>query len=116
MIAGSTPATVWAPALPFIASLVIAVALVALASPRLRPAALALWLPARAVLTHRVVDDGPGGVRKRLAWHANDPIRTYAATDPSPRDCHLALVPALCVTRGGHARRIATVLPFRSPP
>ena len=116
VIAGSTPATVWAPALPFVGILTISlatIALVVLAGPRLRPVALVVWLLALAVLNHRVVDGGPDGFRDVWLGLPVTNITTYAETDPSPRDCSIVLVPALCVTRGGHPRKIVTLLPFR---
>ena len=116
MIAGSTPATIWGPALPCAAVLLISTATVApisLATHRLRPAALALWLLALAVLTHRVVDGGPDGLKDVWLGLPVFTVRTFAKTDPSPRNCRPALIPALCVTRGGQPHRIATVLPFR---
>ena len=116
LIAGSTPATVWSPGLPLFAILAISVAtvaLVALATPRLRPAALILWLAALAVLTHHVVDGGPDGFRDVWLGVPVTTIRAYAETDSSPRDCRIALVPALCVTRGGRQRYFTTLVPFR---
>ena len=116
VIAGSTPATVWGPALPIVELLTISfatIALVVLAGPRLRPLALVVWLLALAVLNHRVVDGGPDGFRDVWLGLPVTNIRTYAETDPAPRDCSVALIPALCVTRGGHPRKIVTFLPFR---
>ena len=119
LIAGSTPATIWTPALPFAAVLAISAAtvgLVALAGPRLRPAALVLWLVALAVLTHRVIDGGPDGFRDVWLGLPVTTIKTYAETDPSPQECRIALIPALCVTRGGRQRAFVTLLPFRPVP
>ena len=116
LIAGSTPATVWSPALPVVSILAISlatVALVALAGRRLRPAALILWLAALAILTHRVVDGGPDGFKDVWLGVPVTTIRAYVETDPPPRDCRIALVPALCVTRGGRQRAFATLLKFR---
>lgn len=116
LIAGSTPATVWTPALPFVAILMISVAtvaLVALAGPRLRPAALIIWLAALAILTHRVVDGGPDGFKDVWLGLTVTTIRAYAETDSSPQDCRAGLVPAVCVTRGGRPRTFTTLLPFR---
>ena len=72
-----------------------------------------LSLAALAVLTHRVVDGGPDGFRDVWLGVPVTTIRAYAETDPSPRDCRIALVPALCVTRGGRQRSFTTLVPFR---
>ena len=116
LIAGSMPATVWSPALPFVAILVISVvtvALVAAAGPRLRPAALILWFAALAILTHRVVDGGPDGFKDVWLGLPVTTIKAYVETDPAPRECRIALVPTLCVTRGGQQHTIPTLVPFQ---
>ena len=75
--------------------------------------AVALWLVVLALLTHRIVDGGPDGFKDVWLGLPLTTIKAFAETDPSPRDCRLALLPALCVTRGGHPHRMATILPFQ---
>lgn len=119
LIAGSTPATIWAPALPLSATAVILLGLVLLvgvSNARLKGPAVALWLVGLALLTHRVVDGGPDGLKDLWLGLPLTTDHAYAETDAAPHACGAALIPALCVTRGGHPGRIATVLPFRPSP
>ena len=111
MLAGSTPAIIWAPrggtavAVVPVAATVLGVAL---AGQRVRPWSLLLWLTVLAMVTHRVVDIGPDGLSD--LW-LGVPVQTFGGwreIDPDPRPCGLAL----CVTRAGRLHHIPTLLPF----
>ena len=115
LIAGSTPATVWQPAIaPALSAFIVGVPALAaaLARSRVRVMLLALWLATLAVLTHRVVDGGPDGLRDLWLGVPVRSVSTYAETDAPPHSCGPAIPAQLCLTRGGRPYRIVTLVPF----
>jgi hypothetical protein len=114
-LAGSTPATIWGPDVAPLTVVALVVApLVAVVATRKRAQAggLIIWFVVLAVLTHRVVDRGVDGLDDVWLGIPIVTIAGLAETDPAPRRCRLARLPALCITRNGTSRRLPTGVAF----
>ena len=117
-VTGTTaPLPVWGPTVsdPLVSIVLAACILGIVLAPgwRWRLTTVLVWVVALGVLTHRVVDGQEYGPTYDQ-WLGLEAARigTGREGDPAPAHCAIGLVPALCITRGGHRLRTPTLVPF----